>query len=491
MFQESQKIGQYTLLKKLAKGGFGEVWLAEKQSPLVTKKVAVKLPHDSQVNIETIKQEATLWEQASGHPNVLPIIDADIYDGQIVIVSEYAEDGSLSDKIKKAGGKLPIEEAVRIAVGILNGLEFLHSKGIIHRDIKPANILMQGETPRLADFGISRAMQTENVSTAVVGTYNYMSPESFEGVRNAQTDVWAVGVVLYQLLNGLPPYPQREPSEAMYAILMKDYEPLSAEIPEDLREIVYKSLEKDQLLNGNPPRRYQTAIEMRDDLNKFLSEFGKTFETSPTVSVPKTHEQPTQVVIPVAAEYKAEQARPAFPGKLSPLTALALLLSALGIIWLTLYLFNRPSVETTQTAEAAPTVSQIPATPVISEADAKNFSEAIVYSKQGEEYYREKQYDSAIAAFTKSIELNPNDFGAYNNRGIAYHIKRDFDKAIADYTKAIELNPAHFSGYNNRGAAYEDMKKYDLAVADYRKATEVDPSNEKARENLERVEKKL
>lgn len=491
MFQENQKIGQYTLLKKLAKGGFGEVWLAEKQSPLVTKKVAVKLPHDSQVNIETIKQEATLWEQASGHPNVLPIIDADIYDGQVVIVSEYAEDGSLSDKIKKAGGKLPVEEAVRIAVGILNGLEYLHSKGIIHRDIKPANILMQGATPRLADFGISRAMQTENVSTAVVGTYNYMSPESFEGVRNAQTDVWAVGVVLYQLLNGLPPYPQREPSEVMYAILMKDYEPLPNEIPEKLREIVYKSLEKDQLLNGNPPRRYQTAGEMRDDLNNFLSEYGKSFETRPTVSLPKTEKAMTQIRVPVSSDSETGHGLASLLGKISPLAALAMLIAAIGLIGVALYLFNRPSVNTTQTAEAAPTAAQTATIPPISEEEAKSFRESIVYSKQGEEYFREKQYDSAIAAFTKSIELNPNDFGAYNNRGISYHIKRDFDKAIADYTKAIELNPTHFSGYNNRGAAYEDMKKYDLAVADFRKATEVDPGNEKAQENLQRALKKL
>src|SRR4051812_28872537 len=103
MFRAKQKIGHYTLVKKLAKGGFGEVWLAEKRSPLVTKKVAIKLPLDEQVNIETLRHEAMLWEEASGHPNVLPIIDADIYDGQAVIVSEYAEDGSLADRLKEEG----------------------------------------------------------------------------------------------------------------------------------------------------------------------------------------------------------------------------------------------------------------------------------------------------------------------------------------------------------------------------------------------------
>src|SRR5215203_4798109 len=82
MFHQGQHIGLYTLVRKLANGGFGEVWLAEKQSEFITKKVAIKLPHDHQVDFEAIRQEATLWEQASGHPNVLPIIDADVYDGQ-------------------------------------------------------------------------------------------------------------------------------------------------------------------------------------------------------------------------------------------------------------------------------------------------------------------------------------------------------------------------------------------------------------------------
>ena len=102
MFRESQEIGQYKLIRKLGKGGFGEVWLAEKRSQFVTKRVAVKLPLDDQVNFEAIRQEATLWEQASGHANVLPIIDADVYDGQVVIVSEYADGGLVNQAAKNA-----------------------------------------------------------------------------------------------------------------------------------------------------------------------------------------------------------------------------------------------------------------------------------------------------------------------------------------------------------------------------------------------------
>ncbi len=213
MFREGSQIGLYTLIRKLGRGGFGEVWLAERRAKFVTTKVAVKLPLDEQVDHEAIKHEATLWEQASGHPNIVPIIDADEYDGQIVIVSEYASDGSLEEWLKTHGA-MSVERAIETTIQILDGLEFLHSRNIIHRDLKPANILLQGTTPRLADFGISRALRTTVASQSqnISGTFAYMSPEALDGKRSVQTDVWSVGVNLYQFLTGTLPFPQKEPS---------------------------------------------------------------------------------------------------------------------------------------------------------------------------------------------------------------------------------------------------------------------------------------
>src|SRR5215210_1319813 len=118
MFHAGQQVGPYTLINRIGRGGFGEVWLAERRAKFVTTKVAVKLPLDEQVDHEAIKQEATFWSQASGHPNILPIIDADEYDGQVVIVSEYAPDGSLEDLLKKNGGSLPMKQAIEMAIGI-------------------------------------------------------------------------------------------------------------------------------------------------------------------------------------------------------------------------------------------------------------------------------------------------------------------------------------------------------------------------------------
>ena len=152
MLHSGDKIGPYTLIRKLGKGAFGEVWLVEEHEAILSSQFALKILFDEDTDIDAVKQEASVWLQASGHPNVLPIHKAAVYDGQFIIVSEYAPDGSLKDWLKKHSGKAPsIKEATRITDGILAGLEHLHERRIIHRDIKPDNVLMQGSTPRLAD----------------------------------------------------------------------------------------------------------------------------------------------------------------------------------------------------------------------------------------------------------------------------------------------------------------------------------------------------
>lgn len=287
MFQPNQQIGNYFLIRKLGRGGFGEVWLAERRTRLLTTKVAVKLPLDEQIDIETIKHEATLWEQASGHPNVLPIIEADIHDNQVLIVSEFAPDGSLADWLKQHG-KMSVEQAVETTIRILDGLDFLHSRRIIHRDLKPANILLQGKTPRLTDFGISRALRTtiSSQSQNVSGTFAYMPPEAFDGKRNAQTDIWAVGVCLYQFLTGQLPFSQVETTTLIAAILMNEPAPLPNIVPPALKEIVATALAK------APVNRYKTAEEMRDDLQRFsklhMSDPRPTAVPTPILLTPET-----------------------------------------------------------------------------------------------------------------------------------------------------------------------------------------------------------
>src|SRR6185503_3644599 len=129
MYRSGDTIGPYTLVKPIGIGSFAIVWLAERRGSIVTTKVALKLPKEEAIDLDAIKQEAAVWLEASGHPNVLPIIEADVYNRQIVIVSEYAPDGSLKDWLARFGGKAPsIESALEMMLGILLGLKHLHSR---------------------------------------------------------------------------------------------------------------------------------------------------------------------------------------------------------------------------------------------------------------------------------------------------------------------------------------------------------------------------
>lgn len=264
MNRAGDAVGPYTLVSKLGRGSFGVVWLAERRTALAVTRVALKMPVDDEINLDAVRQEAAVWAQASGHPNVLPIIEANIYDDQIVIVSEYAPDGSVIDWLTRLGGIAPVGPAAEMLKGILGGLEHLHSRMIIHRDLKPANILLQGSTPRLADFGIARVLKATSQSGIIAGTPNYMAPEAFDGKRNEQTDLWSAGVIFYQLLTGRLPFPQTDITSLMGAIINRNPEPLPATVPGPIQEFLTRALHKD------PSWRFRTAAEMREALEQAM-----------------------------------------------------------------------------------------------------------------------------------------------------------------------------------------------------------------------------
>jgi formylglycine-generating enzyme required for sulfatase activity len=254
MFHPNDRVGDYTLIKKLGEGSFGEVWLAEKRTRVLTTKVDLKLPK-SGVKFEDVEKEA------QGHPNVLPIVDADIHNDQIFIASEYSPDGSLEEWLNGYGGKAPsIYATVEMMRGILAGLEHLHKRQIIHRDLKPPNILLQGEIPRITDFGISKFLPSGTESNSIKGTMAYMSPEALDGDRNEQTDIWSVGVICYRMLCGSLPFFGAQ-SEMIKAICMNEPRPFSESIPEPLKDFLIVALRK------NPQDRFSTVSEMRQTLN--------------------------------------------------------------------------------------------------------------------------------------------------------------------------------------------------------------------------------
>jgi formylglycine-generating enzyme required for sulfatase activity/tRNA A-37 threonylcarbamoyl transferase component Bud32 len=283
MFHANDKIGDYTLIKYLGEGQFGEVWLAEKRTRVVANKVALKLPK-SRVKFEDVEKEARVWEQAKGHPNILPIVDADIHENQVFIVSEYSPDGSLEDWLKQHGGKAPsIHAAIEMMRGILAGLEHLHKRQIIHRDLKPANILLQGEIPRITDFGIAKFLPSGTDSNLIKGSPAYMSPEALNGDRNEQTDLWSASVVFYELLCGDRPFGGRGQHKGMYSIYDFELQPLPEIMPKALREFVATALKK------QTNERYLTAIAMRSELQKIYRDILRIGEES-TIIIPPVPE---------------------------------------------------------------------------------------------------------------------------------------------------------------------------------------------------------
>ncbi len=279
MTAPERKLGPYTLVTKIGRGAFGVVWLAEKRTAIATTRFALKLSRDEDIDLDAFKHEAAIWLEASGHPNVVPMIEADIYDEQVVIVSEYVTDGSLAGWLRQHGGRAPsIEAATELMDGVLAGLAHLHARRIIHRDLKPDNILLQHETPRLADFGIARLLKSGSYSTNVSGTLAYMAPEAFDGKRNEQTDVWSAGVIFYQLLAGRLPYDQEDTPAFVGAIMREDPPPLQESVPEVLRLVVMKALQRE------PSQRYATAKDMRQDLREAERKLWR--DQSPPVRAP-------------------------------------------------------------------------------------------------------------------------------------------------------------------------------------------------------------
>jgi serine/threonine protein kinase len=285
MLETDDKIGDYTLVKFLGKGQFGEVWLAEKQLQFSRRRFSHALKFLSNrtegLDIKAVEAEIDTWIEASGHPNVMPVLDMLTFRDYVVIASEYADGGSLKGWLVKNGQKAPtVEKGLEMLVGILRGIEHLHSKNIVHRDLKPDNILLQGNFPRITDFGISRIVSADSMSTKAMGSPAYMSPESFKGIKSPQNDIWSAGVILYEMMTGNYPFYADNIYGLINAIQTEEMKPIVEYIHPEIRIVLEKTLQKDH------ERRYQTASEMRKAIEQVVFELKSETLTDITAELP-------------------------------------------------------------------------------------------------------------------------------------------------------------------------------------------------------------
>ncbi len=306
MLKADQQIGRYRITAAIGAGGMGEVYLAQDEE--LERLVALKiLPSDIAEDSDRVQrfiQEAKVVS-ALNHPNILTIHEIGSENGTRFIASEYVEGQTLRTMI--ALDELELKEALEIAVQIASALETAHRKNIIHRDIKPENVMVRDDgLVKVLDFGLAKLLKadgdvdTEATTRArvmtqfgmILGTVNYMSPEQTRGLAaiDGRTDIWSLGVLIYEMLARRLPFEGESPTDMMASILKTETPQLSdvyLDCPPELERIVQKSLQK------NRDERYQVVRDMALDLKtlgKELDSSARLFRSTGAFSKSSTAE---------------------------------------------------------------------------------------------------------------------------------------------------------------------------------------------------------
>jgi Tol biopolymer transport system component len=285
------RLGPYEVLGLLGSGGMGEVYRA--RDVRLGREVAIKVLHgigsDDPERRKRFEQEARA-ASALNHPNLLTVFDVGTKDGIDYVVSERLEGETLRARL--AAGTLTIRDALDHAWQIVSGLAAAHERGIVHRDLKPENLFLTRQGPvKILDFGLAKqitppaglAAMTESLRTeegTLVGTVGYMSPEQARGLRvDARTDIWSLGVVLFEMVTGQEPFRGPTATDVLASILQREPPDLTSRspaAPAELQWIVSKALRKDA------DERYQTARELLSDLKSLQQRLDlEARETSP------------------------------------------------------------------------------------------------------------------------------------------------------------------------------------------------------------------
>ena len=265
-------IGNYKIISKIGEGGMGSVFLAEHTK--LSRKVAIKNLHDVLIKNEEIRKRFQNEAQAMAklqHENIVNLLDFEENEDGLFLIMEFV-DGAPLDELLKANA-IPADQSLRIVQSILEGLKYAHKKDIVHRDIKPSNILIKGEdmSPKILDFGIAKMLGTDNSMTKTgtqMGTVFYMSPEQVKGEKvDQRSDIYAVGVTLFQLINGSNPY----------ANLSTEYEVYNKIVTEELPDLTSKGVDQgvvdiiSQATAKNVDERFQSCQDMIDAISDFLA----------------------------------------------------------------------------------------------------------------------------------------------------------------------------------------------------------------------------
>lgn len=294
-------IGNYYIERGLAKGGMSEVYLARDQRNQDI--VAMKMVRRSAGEYyERFRREARAMVQLH-HPHILPVLDYGEYDHWAYMVSPYIEYGTLSRRVSK--GPLPLEEAGNILFQVASALQFAHEHGMLHRDIKASNVLLRdGNYAYLTDFGLVKSIEDNYSLTRsgfLIGTPEYMAPELVEDSASPASDIYALGVLLYQMVTGSVPFKGANPVNIVMKHLREQPQPpshLNRAITPDVERVILQTLEKDPMRRFRTPKALANAFRQAYQVNAAPEPVANVQHSSlqnlPTIQVMPTSTTPKQ-----------------------------------------------------------------------------------------------------------------------------------------------------------------------------------------------------
>lgn len=299
------EIGRYHIIQKLGEGGMAVVYKA--YDTRLERDVAIKFIRTEQIPPAMLEKMLKRFEREAKslarmkHIHIINVFDYGEHEGEPYLVMDYIPGGTLKQRI---GPSMSYQKAVQIVLPIASALEYAHKQGIVHRDVKPANILLtSGDEPLLSDFGIARILETENASTLTgtgvgIGTPEYMAPEQWVGKSGTSVDIYALGVVFYELITGRVPYQADTP---VAILIMQTNDPLPRPIslipnlPEAVESVIFKALAK------KPEDRYPDMAAFITALKNLLSLSQKAAEQ--TIPLDRSPIEEVERNIPAANEF--------------------------------------------------------------------------------------------------------------------------------------------------------------------------------------------